>query len=120
MSLAKQARNGHKNMDNEFCIKPDGSVEILISADGLPSAVGIVPTICYKPEVRLEKVENIIDSYALQGYWVEGWKWIKNTLFDKKGEKTTAEIRYRICKNPAEAKILVGKIRKIIDGFEGG
>ena len=39
MSLAKQARNGHKNMDNEFCIKPDGSVEILISADGLPSAV---------------------------------------------------------------------------------
>jgi hypothetical protein len=34
---------------NDFCIKSDGSVEILISADGLPSAVGIIPTICYKP-----------------------------------------------------------------------
>jgi hypothetical protein len=100
---------------NNFCIKQDGSVEILISPDGLPSAVVIVPTVCCKPEERLKKIQNVLDSYALQGYWVSGWKWIRNPVFDKKGEKTTAEIRYRICKNQDEAKILVGKIKEIID-----
>ncbi len=105
-------------MENEFCIKPDGSVEIPISADGLPSAVGIMPTICYKPERRLKEVQDVVDGYALRGYWVEGWKWIKNPVFDKKGEKTTAEIKYRVCKTRDEALAVVEKIKQIVDRME--
>jgi hypothetical protein len=107
-------------MENEFCIKPDGSVIIPISADGLPSAVGIIPTICYKPEERLKELQNALDSCALQGYWVEGWKWIKNPAFDK-DEKTSVEIKYRVCKNKDEALALVERIKELVNklGLKG-
>jgi hypothetical protein len=101
-------------MENEFCIKEDGSVVIPINADGLPSAVGLIPTINYKPEERLKILQDALDGLVLQGYWVEGWKWIKNPAFDKKGEKTTAEIKYRVCKTKDEALIIVETIKEII------
>jgi hypothetical protein len=39
----------------------------------------------------------------------------KNPVFDKRGEKTTAQIKYRICKNKDEATILVERIKAIIN-----
>ena len=106
-------------MENEFCIKADGSVEILISADGLPSAVGIFPTIIFKQENRLREVLNMLDSYALRGYWVDGWKWIKNQAFDRKGEKTSVEVRFRVCKTRDEALVLVERIKEIVNNLGG-
>ncbi len=109
---------GNVELIKEFCIKPDGSVEIPINPEGLPSVIGIMPTICYKPEERLKMVEAVIDGCALRGYWVDSWKWIRNPVFDKNGEKTSVEIKYRVCKNNDEALILVEKIKEIVKRLE--
>lgn len=102
----------------EFCINKNGEAIIPINPDGLPSAECVVPTIAYKSEERLKEIEKQLDVLALQGKWVDGWKWIKNEAFDNKGEKTTAEIKFRICKNAAEARIVANKIRQICTRIE--
>jgi hypothetical protein len=107
-------------METEFCLNPDGSVNILIEKDGLPSLVGVVPLITYSPEDRLKKITNIKESYVLRGMFVEGWKWIKNPVFDKKGEKTTVEFRIRMCKNKDEALIVASKVKTILEALSKG
>ncbi len=97
----------------DICLLPDGSVEIIISKDGLPSRIAILPTITCKDK-RLQLIEDQLDGLALRGYWVDGWKWIKNEAFDRKGEKTSIEIKFRMCKNKEEANIIGQKIKEII------
>jgi hypothetical protein len=104
----------------DFAVKDDGSVEILIVESGLPYATALFPTICYKTEDRLKKIEHQLDVLALQGRFVEGWKWIRNPAFDTKNEKTTAEIKFRMCKNEDEANLIAEKIKKIIKDVQDG
>ena len=105
----------------DFAVKDDGSVEILIVESGLPYATALFPTICYKAEDRLNKIEHQLDVLALQGRFVEGWKWIRNPVVDKKNEKTTAEIKFRMCKNENEALIVAEKVKKLIKNlYKGG
>jgi len=60
----------------------------------------------------------MLDSYALRGYWVDGWKWVTNQVFDRKGEKTSVEVRFRICKTKDEALVLVESIKEIVNNLE--
>ena len=99
---------------NDFVVKEDGFIEIPIIKSGLPSATALFPTIAFKAENRLTEVERQLDVLALQGKWVEGWKWIRNPLFDREGQKTTAEIKFRMCKNINEADMVACKIKEIL------
>lgn len=104
-------------MSNDFALQPDGSVEIPINKDGLPSCTVIAPLITYKPEQRLLEVDNILNSYAIRGLFIDELKWIRNEAFDKRGEKTTIQIKFRICKNEDEARMIGGKIKNIVEIF---
>jgi len=100
---------------NDFVLQPDGSVAIPISKDGLPAATAITPLITYKPEQRLLEVDNILNSYAMRGLFIDELKWIRNEAFDRKGEKTTIQIKFRLCKNVDEATMISGKIKNIVE-----
>ena len=105
---------------DDFVLQPDGSVEIPIRKDGLPSATAIAPLINYKPEQRLLEVDNILNSYAMRGLFIDELKWIRNEAFDRKGEKTTIQIKFRLCKNEDEATMIAGKIKDIIEKVTQG
>jgi hypothetical protein len=100
---------------NDFVLQSDGSVVIPIRRDGLPSATAIAPLINYKPEQRLLEADNILNSYAMRGLFIEEFKWIRNKAFDRNGEKTTIQIKVRICKNENEAAMTANKIKGIIE-----
>ena len=101
---------------SEFVLNSDGSVEIPIQKDGLPSAVGVYPMINIKSSDRLLELDDLLNSYAMRGLYIDELKWIRNTAFDKRGEKTTLQIKLRRCKNKDEAMMIAGKVKRIIEG----
>lgn len=95
-------------------IQEDGTAIIPIDPDGLPSCVGELPLALYKPEDRPEHLKHAVFSRILQdGSWVQKIEMVHNPVLDKKGEKTTAKISVRTCKNTYEAYI-TGYIAKLI------
>ncbi len=93
----------------------DGSVNVLIDKEGLPEMTSALPAPFMDAIARDRSVAKAIDGKYLSGYFLIEQKQIRNIAFDKDGEKTTTEFRYRACKNEDEAKLVGEKIKAILE-----
>jgi hypothetical protein len=97
---------------------PDGRIVILTSEDGLPSMTALVPAPMMDESKRQEVVARAKDSAWMSGQFIESERRIRNDVFDKRGEKTTTEMRVRMCKNPEEAAFVMEQITRILRKME--
>ena len=93
----------------------DGSVEILISSDGLPSGSTIVPAPLMSEAEREAVVQRAIDTAYMRGWLIEGQRRIRNMVFDQPGVKTTTMLTLRTCKNKDEAEFVLSQVKRIVD-----
>ena len=101
-----------------FCKYYDsGIIEVFGNKEGYPRYTGVCPApdVNTKPEDRQKRYDDAINGITLQGYLITYQKFIRNTAFDKKGQKTTLKIKYRPCKNRTEINQVYSKICKILD-----
>jgi hypothetical protein len=97
----------------------DGTVTIAIRADGLPAAVGLTPVPFASEAERQQRIAAARDDLHLRGYFIESERRVRNEAFDKRGQKTTTEWRYRVCKNKDEAAAVLAQIARILDAKVG-
>jgi len=98
---------------------PDGSVEISGCKDGHPRITAVVPA----PDVntpseeeRVQRHNQACDALYLRGYYIVSRRRIRNTTFDRTGQKTTLKVIYRPCKNKREVEQVHREILRIIRG----
>lgn len=95
----------------------DGTIEVFGNDEGYPRYTGVCPA----PDVntkdgveRQKRYDEAINGITLQGYFITDQKLIKNAVFDKKGQKTTLEIKYRPCMNKSEIELVYSKILHLL------
>ena len=96
-------------------IEPTGEASVAISPDGLPSFEALVPCPWSTPLTREPEVTEAIESVYMQGYYLVGTRLIHNEAFDKRGEKTTTQLSFRICKTNDEAEYVLAKVKAIVE-----
>ena len=95
----------------------DGMIEIFGNESGSPS----VTAVCPAPDIntkngeeRQKRHDEACNGITLQGYLITSRKLIHNKAFDKRGQKTTLQVKYRPCKNKDEIQMVHSEIIKII------
>ena len=95
----------------------DGTIEIFGNEDGFP----IITAVCPAPDVntktggeRQKLFDEAMNGITLQGYFITEQKMIKNIAFDRPGQKTTLQVKYRACRNKSEIESVHRKIIKIL------
>ena len=102
-----------------LAIDTTGHVSVAINPEGLPSFESVVPCPMQSIDKREKAVAAAKDTIYMQGYLVTAEKLIRNEAFDKRGEKTTTQISFRICKTDGEAEYVIGKVKTIVDTIMG-
>lgn len=90
--------------------------EVFGNKEGSPRITAVIPApdINHATEEERQKTHTeACNGVTLQGYLITSKRLIRNTAFDKKGQKTTLKIVYRPCKNKEEIKQVAAEIRKI-------
>lgn len=95
-------------------INKDGSGEITINKYGLPAAECLIPGLDLSLTEREEQLEKAKEGAWLRGLFVDNIRRVRNTVFDKKGQKTSIKMCIRMCKNREEAEFVLGKVKKIV------
>lgn len=101
-------------MNGYFTQYSDNGVILLVDPSGLPKAWSLVPAPMKSEVERAALVEEARRCLWLQGFWIEKERRLENSVFDRKGEKTTTEIVFRVCKTEDEAKFVTQKIAEIL------
>jgi len=107
--MAKGYQNGVLEIDT------DGNVSVAMNPAGLPSFESVVPSPMQPLDKRERVVSDARDSIHMQGYFITAEKLIRNMAFDKRGEQSTTQISFRICKNEDEAAYVIGKVKAIVE-----
>lgn len=92
-----------------------GAISVAINPEGLPSFESVVPCPMQPIDKRDRELADAKDAIYMQGYYITAEKLIRNEAFDKRGEKTTTQISFRICKNDNEAEYVIGKVKAIVE-----
>ena len=95
----------------------DGTIEIFGNPEGYPRFSGAIPAPdinTASEEERQKRFDEACDALTLQGYFFVKKQRIRNTAFDKPGQKTTLSVSYRACKNENEIKEVRDLILEII------
>lgn len=91
----------------------DGQFEISVHPEGLPRIEGVIPAPdvwMSSEEKRVEFFDTSVMKIYLSGWYVVSQRRIRNTAFDKKGQKTTMKVIVRPCKTKKEAEFVRDKI----------
>lgn len=96
----------------------DNCIEIHGNAEGYPRMTGVIPAPdinTSSEEEREKRFKGACDNLYLQGYFIVSKRRIRNTAFDRPGQKTSLKIVYRPCKKGKEIVQVKGEIQRIID-----
>lgn len=91
----------------------DGTFDIGIRCDDA-QMLHEVPAPMMSEIERQELIQKFRDNMAIHGYWIESEWRVRNSVFDKRGEKTTTEFTVRPCRTKDEAEYLGKKIGEIL------
>jgi hypothetical protein len=94
-------------------VEDGGTLVVAIVAEGLPEFTGEVPAPMCSEIERAERVENARRGIWLDGMFIESERRVRNPAFDKRGEKTTTELKWRPCKTQDEADFVAHKVLAI-------
>lgn len=95
-------------------IHEDGRIEIIVTADGYPMCEGPVPAPWMSEIERAKVVQQQREAIWMRGMFITAEQRVRNEAFDKRNERTTTKIKYRMCKNADEAKFVVSKVKEIL------
>lgn len=93
---------------------PDGSVQVAVNPEGLPSCEGLVPAPFMDEAQRQALIQQAIDHLYIHGWFVTGHRRIRNEAFDARNEYTTTQIDFRACKSDDEARYVMEQIGRIL------
>jgi hypothetical protein len=96
----------------------DDRIEIHGNADGYPRMTGVIPAPDINTpseEEREKQFKRVCDDLYLQGYFIVSKRRVRNTTFDRQGQKTTLKIVYRPCKTENEIMQVKDEIQRVVN-----
>lgn len=101
-------------MKGYFSEFTDQSSIVRVDPSGLPKAWSIIPAPMKTEKERAAMIEKVRQRLWLHGAWIERESRVKNPVFDKKSEKSSTKIVWRVCQSEDEAKFVMAKIAQIL------